>query len=115
MYSLTEQDVAIMWDIYCERPDITQKEFKEEFNKRRYKDIYIMCVAKKQQYENAYNVPARYIFMSQNTFNALKSHIYANKLFDLAREIGSAVTYFMGCKVCVADIGDDEVFVVGEN
>jgi len=115
MYSLTEQDVAILFDIYRENDNSMPEDVIQEFYKRKFKGVYTVCLAKIQEYENTHNAPAKYIFISQNTFNALKSHIYTNSLFDLAREIGSAATCFLGCKVCVADIGDDEIFVVGEN
>lgn len=114
-----KKDTEKLCDIYCAQkgkhdPIRCMVKFKEgKLEEIKGKSIYDYAMLEIQLYREEKMCDPKYIFMNSVTHKQLRDYLDAKCIVAIARELGHSTEYFMGVKIVVCDIEDDEIIVGG--
>ena len=114
-----KEDTEKLFEIYSKQkgehdPKKCALEFyKDKYEECKKRDIVDIVRYRIFLYEEKTTHKPKYIFMNPITHKQLRDYLDAKCIFAIARELGPTTEYFMGVKIIVCDIEDDEIIVGG--
>lgn len=91
----------------------TVKFVKEKCKKLIGESTYKFALLQKELYIEKELQDPKYMFINRNTYNQLRDYVMGNNLFCIIRELGHSEEIFMGMKIVICDIEDDEIIIGG--
>lgn len=81
----------------------------------KYEWVFKKCLLEIEKFKTKNLCEPKYLFMNRVTFDKLGFYVTKIKNYALMKSLPSNDIYLYGAKIRFADIGDDEIFVVGDN
>ena len=111
-----KEETAELFELYAKGNSPMQcavKFMEEKYKKLIGGSLYKFALLQRELYIKKEIKDPKYMFINRNTYNQLKEYVIGNNLFCIARELGHSEEFFMGMKIVICDIEDDEIVVGG--